>query len=509
MPFMPRHTETSWSALAWRRTQGRADPDVRSRSVALPLAWPEDDAADALAALAPAGVPASLRRAAEPWIARATTGGLRCGLLAEAADAERLAEELRALLLTRRGAAGAPAWAGEAEDEPRFVLNLAAFLDPEGGFDAPAYAAAVRTGLLALEGMTEGKARKLRVGFADLAGLLAGLRLDYASAEARTVAAGIAALTRGAAEAASGECAERLGARASVTLLWPALPDSTALPGLAEAARAAVDSAARMPGLRHEEVFALAPADAVEALLGAETAGLAPAPGSDRLGHDGAGRPSAAALRAGAAAESLLAPRGPEARAAMLAALSPFLSTTALAPVADCAAPRPAPRAAPTRAARGHVWKATVGGHRVALRTTEGAEGQLAEVSLTLSKDSAQFRGMLEAFCHSVSLGLAHGVPLSEFVQMHAYTRFGPAGAVEGDPAIRRATSILDWAFRRLALEHLAGPALPDPSEEDCGSDGLGTPSQQQPLLPLDGPEGANARVESPAARRRGLRLVG
>ncbi|HYZ34965.1 MAG TPA: vitamin B12-dependent ribonucleotide reductase, partial [Crenalkalicoccus sp.] len=93
------------------------------------------------------------------------------------------------------------------------------------------------------------------------------------------------------------------------------------------------------------------------------------------------------------------------------------------------------------------------------------------------------------------------GVPLEDYVQAFAYTRFGPAGAVEGDPAIARATSVLDWAFRRLALDYLGRRDLPDPSEAECAGDAVGSAAQQAPLLPLDLPA-------APRVRRR-LRLVG
>ncbi|MFT8245915.1 hypothetical protein [Roseomonas sp. BN140053] len=497
---MPRLDDTVWADLTLRRTRGHADPDAPGRAVALPATW-DGDAADALAALAPGSRPVSLPALAEGWISRAAAAGRELGLLS-AANAAWLAEGLRALILARRGAAGAPFWAGEAEAEPRFTLCLPAFLDGEGGFDSAGYAEAVRMGVLALEGLGNGRARRLRLGFTDLAGLLAGLQLDYDSAEARDVAAAIAALTRGAAEAASGECAAALGERVPLCLNWPAPPGITAVPGLAAAARAALDLAAGAPGLRHEAVLALCPADAVDALLGAESAGLAPAAGPTRPDAEGGERPTAAALRAGSRAARLLAPRGPEARAAMQAVVLPFLQAEAPAPAATPAAPQPAPLPAAPRAARGQVWKVSIGGHRVTLRTSEHADGSLADLSLALAKDGAAFRGVLEGLCQSVSLGLARGVPLAEFVQLHAYTRFGPAGAVDGDPRIRRATSVLDWAFRRLAIEHLDGPALPDPAEEEHGLDGLGAPAEQQALLPLDAPAG-------PKARRRNLRLVG
>jgi hypothetical protein len=78
---------------------------------------------------------------------------------------------------------------------------------------------------------------------------------------------------------------------------------------------------------------------------------------------------------------------------------------------------------------------------------------------------------------------------------------------VEGDPAIARATSVLDWAFRRLALDYLSRRDLPDPSEEDCLPDSVGTAAQMAPLLPLDLPE--QLASASPRGRRRALKLVG
>ena len=58
-------------------------------------------------------------------------------------------------------------------------------------------------------------------------------------------------------------------------------------------------------------------------------------------------------------------------------------------------------------------------------------------------------------FAIAVSLGLQHGVPLEEFVDAFTATRFGPAGQVEGNEKIKRATSILDYIFRELAVSYL------------------------------------------------------
>jgi ribonucleoside-diphosphate reductase alpha chain len=519
---MARIQGTLWDGVALRRLRAGADPDAAPRPVALPRAWElgwEVEAAAALAALAPGEGPASLPRAAETWIARAAAEGRRAGLF-EAAGAAAMQEGLRALLLQRRGAPGLEVWrqagrppargAARPADSapPRFVLNLPAFLDPEGGFAAAAYAEACALAVRALEALSAGRAERLRLGFADLAGLLAGLGLAYESAEARAVAAAIAALTRGAAAAESGRLAALLGARVPVALDWPAPPAATVVPGLAEAARAALDAAAGMPGLRHRALVALAPPDAVEALLGAETGGLAPAAGPVRSQLGAAGQlldlPSRAALRAGPRAAALLGPVAETGREAMRQAVAPFLQAPPPAPVALPAPARPAPRPAPAlRRHAGTVMHVTVGGHRVTLRTTEDAEGRLLEVAFALSKEGAAFRSLMEAFAQSVSLGLQGGVPLADYVEAFAYTRFGPAGLVEGDPAIPRATSVLDWAFRRLALDYLGRRDLPQPSEEDCLGDAVGHAAQVAPLLPLDLPAAA-----SPRGRRRALRVV-
>ncbi|MBS7810994.1 TSCPD domain-containing protein [Roseococcus pinisoli] len=497
---MARLDGTLWEGVALRRTRIGADPDAPPRALALPANW-EEEAAAALAALAPGAGPANLPRAAESWIARALARGEKSGLLGPK-EAAHLAEGWRALLLSRRGSPGAETWRGDARAEPRFVLNLPAFLEPDGAFDLEGYAEACALGVMFLEAVTGGKSARLRLGFADLAGLLAMLDLVYDSTEARQVAAGIAALTRGAAESQSGRLAARLGAREPVALIWPTPPASTPLPGLAAAARAALDSAAAAPGLRHIGLVALAPADATEALLGAETAGIAPAPGATRTVETEAGIvdvPTRAALRAPQArVPALLGPVSERARTAMMAVVSPFLHAAPPAPVAAPAAPRPAPAPRPAlRRQAGQTLHVSVGGHKVALRTAE-EDGALREIAFSLSKEGANYRSLMDAFAQAVSTGLARGVPLADYVDAFAYTRFGPAGLVEGDPDIPRATSVLDWAFRRLAIDYLGG-ALPQPEAEDVAPDSAARAIEQSPLLPLDlpavAPKGRHLRI--------------
>jgi hypothetical protein len=507
---MSRLAGTLFDGLSLVRLRAAPEPEARRRAVALPAHWGEEEAA-ALAALAPGHGPVVFPLLAEAWIAPLAERGRRLGVLADEAEARAFAEALRALLLAQRGAPGPGLWRGEAR-HPRFVLNLAGFLEAGGGFDAAAYAAAVATGVRALEIATGAKATRLSLGFADLAGLLAGLGLAYDSEGGRAAAAAIAALTRGAAEAESGRLAERLGAREPVCLIAPAPPAETPVPGLAAAARAALDQAAGCPGLRHQGLVALAAPDAAERLLGAESGGVAPSPGASRLvERDGwvVEEPTRAAQRAGTLAARLLAPVPPGAWVAMAQAVAPFLHAAPPLPVAEAALARPAlplPARGPALPLRptGAVFRASVGGHKVVLRSTEDANGNPTELAITLTKEGAAYRSLMEQMMAAVSIGLAAGVPLSAYVEAHAYTRFGPSGAVEGDPAIRRATSVLDWAFRKLAREYLGRTDLADPSEEDCAPDSPGRPTEQAPLLPLDLPA-----APSPRALRKQLRLVG
>jgi len=104
---------------------------------------------------------------------------------------------------------------------------------------------------------------------------------------------------------------------------------------------------------------------------------------------------------------------------------------------------------------KGYTQKAIVGGHKVYLRTGEYADGSLGEIFIDMHKEGAGFRAMMNNFAIAVSVGLQYGVPLDEFVEAFTFTRFEPAGMVQGNDSIKNATSILDYIFRELAVSYL------------------------------------------------------
>ncbi len=104
---------------------------------------------------------------------------------------------------------------------------------------------------------------------------------------------------------------------------------------------------------------------------------------------------------------------------------------------------------------KGYTQKAIVGGHKVYLRTGEYEDGKLAELFIDMHKEGSAFRSLMNNFAIAISLGLQYGVPLEEFVEAFTFTRFEPSGIVEGNDAIKMATSILDYIFRELAISYL------------------------------------------------------
>jgi ribonucleoside-diphosphate reductase alpha chain len=115
----------------------------------------------------------------------------------------------------------------------------------------------------------------------------------------------------------------------------------------------------------------------------------------------------------------------------------------------------------------GYTQKARVGGQKIYLRTGDYPDGRLGEIFIDMHKEGATFRSLMNNFAIAVSLGLQHGVPLEEFVDAFTATRFEPAGQVGGNDKIKRATSILDYIFRELAVSYLGREDLAtDPVDE-------------------------------------------
>jgi len=498
----------TWHGVRTRRTEVPPHPDGLPRAVTLPAAW-DDLAAIALAGLAPAEGPASLAAVAEAWInpIASTAREAGCDL--------KLAERLHRLLLLRRGAPTPDVWR-QGADTPGFVLNLPAFLDCHGGLDLAAFAEAVETAVLALS-FAAPAARDIAVSMADLAGLSAALGIDYGSDAARDLGTALACVLRGRADAASGWLfrlqGAPLGEARETSAAWPMPAVETAIGGLREAAQAARQAAESAETPRHRATTAIARPGLTEALLGVESGGIAPAFSPISQTGGGLTRAARAWLAVcGVTAEEALATvlaggspiplHGVAAHAAMHDAVAPIMHAMPPRPVPMVAPPAAAPRRELPSRRVGYTQKASVGGHKLFVRTGEYDDGSLGDIVIALHKEGPAFRGLMDSFAHAVSLGLQHGVPLERFVKAFTFTRFGPAGAVEGDPAVRAATSLLDYTFRHLAANYLGRRVIPEPEIVDAET-AAADAGDTSPLLPLDLPTGA-----SPRARRRGLRVV-
>jgi len=96
----------------------------------------------------------------------------------------------------------------------------------------------------------------------------------------------------------------------------------------------------------------------------------------------------------------------------------------------------------------------SVGGAEGYMTAGSYPDDGLGEVFLKLGKQGSTLAGVMDAFSIAVSIGLQYGVPLETFVQKFTNLRFEPAGLTD-DPDIRMAQSVMDYIFRRLALDHL------------------------------------------------------
>ncbi len=128
---------------------------------------------------------------------------------------------------------------------------------------------------------------------------------------------------------------------------------------------------------------------------------------------------------------------------------------------------------------QGYTQKAVIGGHKVYLRTGEFGDGRLGEIFIDMHKEGAAFRAMMNNFAIAISLGLQYGVPLEEYVEAFTFTRFEPAGIVQGNDAVKNATSILDYVFRELAISYLGRHDLAHVDTSDFSNTTLGKGIQE------------------------------
>ncbi|MDD3445887.1 MAG: vitamin B12-dependent ribonucleotide reductase, partial [Zavarzinia sp.] len=146
---------------------------------------------------------------------------------------------------------------------------------------------------------------------------------------------------------------------------------------------------------------------------------------------------------------------------------------------------------------KGYTQKANVGGHKVYLRTGEYDDGKLGELFIDMHKEGAAFRSLMNNFAIAVSIGLQYGVPLEEFVDAFTFTRFEPAGMVEGNEVIKMATSILDYVFRELAVSYLGRNDLAHVEPHDLRFDAMGDGADE---AALDGAPERRSQVDAKAA---------
>jgi len=161
---------------------------------------------------------------------------------------------------------------------------------------------------------------------------------------------------------------------------------------------------------------------------------------------------------------------------------------------------------------KGYTQKAVVGGHKVYLRTGEYMDGRIGEIFIDMHKEGAAFRSLMNNFAIAISVGLQYGVPLEEYVDAFTFTRFEPAGFVQGNDAIKNATSILDYVFRELAISYLGRNDLAHIDPSEIGHDVLGSgelQSKPQGGASAGVPVGASKLVSSGFVRDKLMLLQG
>jgi len=143
----------------------------------------------------------------------------------------------------------------------------------------------------------------------------------------------------------------------------------------------------------------------------------------------------------------------------------------------------------------------SVGGAEGYMTSGAYADGALGEVFLKLGKQGSTLAGVMDAFSIAVSIGLQYGVPLQTFVEKFTNLRFEPAGMTD-DKDIRMAQSMMDYIFRRLALDYLpfeerAALGLYTVAEREAA---LNNGGEYAPVAPVAPAEGDSPKAVAPVA---------
>jgi ribonucleoside-diphosphate reductase alpha chain len=163
---------------------------------------------------------------------------------------------------------------------------------------------------------------------------------------------------------------------------------------------------------------------------------------------------------------------------------------TAEAPAAAVAMSHPVRKRLP-KSRPSSTTSFTVGGAEGYLTVGSYPDGGVGEVFIKLGKQGSTLAGVMDAFSISVSIGLQYGVPLETFVQKFTNSTFEPSGLTD-DADIRMAKSLMDYIFRRIALDHL--PA------ETRGYLGIYTAAERSAALDASGSYPAVETVSAVAA---------
>lgn len=499
-----------WHGIKLTPFAAAPDPDSPPVRVILPAQWGEE-AANALAAILPDKARLHIAQAVEGWVAPLCARADSSGLTTDLTDID-LHTSLHEMLAGRRASPSLGVWRHHPTAPMGFVFNPSSYLDDAGLFDAALLARDVRLSVIALT-LAAPATPCLRLGITDLNLFLARLGLPYESQKARDVAVTLMSLIGAVADIASARmlASDLMGSIGGFPVMVTDLPATCALPSLLAAARTAVHEAGKLERRRHQTLLGFLNESEVEALLGAEQVNFAPAlvplDAQGQLMNWAVASLSARNLTINEAftqmldGETVFSPPRLTDHLAMYDALAALASFMPARPAAPAKARGKSVREKLPARRHGYTQKVAVGGHKLFLSTGEYEDGRLGEIFIALHKEGSAFRGLMDAFAIAVSTGLQHGVPLADYVEAFTFTRFGPAGVVEGDPAVPAATSMLDYVFRNLAINYLGQTNLAPANIDEPDELGDGA-SERAPLLPLDLP------APAPRERRRTFKLV-